>query len=54
MWYVDKFVGDEIIILIGAPFDKQGRDAFGDSEPDFVKYIETSYAVSLRLQRFIR
>jgi class 3 adenylate cyclase len=50
---VDKFVGDEIIILIGAPFDKEGRDAFGDLEPDFAKYIETSYEVSLRLQQLL-
>lgn len=50
---VDKFVGDEVIILIGAPFDKQGRDAFGDFEPDFVKYIELSYDVSKRIQSLL-
>lgn len=50
---VDKFVGDEVIILIGAPFDKQGRDAFGDLEPDFVNYIETGYEASLKLQKLL-
>ncbi|MFC1600307.1 hypothetical protein ACFL3T_04735 [Patescibacteria group bacterium] len=50
---VDKFVGDEVIILIGAPFDKQGRDAFGDIDPDFINYIETGYEVSLKLQELL-
>jgi len=50
---VDKFVGDEIIILVGAPFDKEGKDAFGNFEPDFVKYMETSYAVAMKLQKLL-
>jgi class 3 adenylate cyclase len=50
---VDKFVGDEIIIEAGPPYNKQGKDAFGNSEPDFVKYIETSYKASLRIQSLL-
>jgi len=47
---VDKFVGDEIIILIGPPYTKDGKDAFGNLSPDYVKHIEIAYDLKFELQ----
>lgn len=50
---VDKFVGDEIIILIGPPYTKDGRDAFGNLEPDYVKHMEIAYDLQIELQKLL-
>ena len=47
---VDKFVGDEIILLIGPPYTKDGKDAFGNETPDYVKHIEIAYELKFGLQ----
>lgn len=50
---VDKFVGDEIIILIGPPYTKDGKDAFGNLTPDYVKQIEIAYELKFGLQNLL-
>lgn len=47
---VDKYVGDEVITLIGPPFTKDGKDAFGNTEPDYTRYIKLAYEIAYDLQ----
>ncbi|MBD3156335.1 hypothetical protein GF369_00755 [Candidatus Peregrinibacteria bacterium] len=50
---VDKFVGDEIIVLIGPPYDKNGLDAFGNKDPHFNHNIDLAYDISQELQKIL-
>jgi len=47
---IDKFVGDEAIVLIGPPYDKEGLDMFGNKEPNYAQYIDLAYDIANKLQ----
>ncbi|MBU1446202.1 hypothetical protein KKD70_02990 [Patescibacteria group bacterium] len=50
---IDKFVGDEVIVLIGPPYGKNGLDMFGNKEPNYAQYIDLAYTISQELQRIL-
>lgn len=50
---VDKFVGDEVIVLIGPPYNEEGLDMFGNKEPNYSEYIDLSYDIARKLQEIL-
>jgi len=50
---LDKYVGDETIVLIGPPYTEDGLDAFGNDKPNFANYMDLAFEVSQELQRIL-
>lgn len=50
---IDKFVGDEVIVLVGPPYDKEGVDSFGNKEPDFAHDMDLAFDIANELQTIL-
>lgn len=50
---IDKFVGDEAIVLVGPPYTEKGLDTFGNEKPDFAHNIDLAFEISQELQRIL-
>jgi class 3 adenylate cyclase len=50
---LDKFVGDETIVLVGPPYTEKGLDAFGNEKPNFAHNLDLAFEISQELQKIL-